>query len=182
MRERTRELVYSQDRLRALASQLNLTEQRERRRLAANLHDSLAQLLALARMKLGHAAQRVNEDVAKASSSLTETDDLLQQCLQFTRTLMAQLSPSVLHDLGLVPALHWLAEKMGQQGLKVDVQVLTEEQPHFSETQADLLFQAVRELLTNVVKTLRYPQSRCLGRQARQQYLVDYGERWRRRI
>ncbi|HEU5202417.1 MAG TPA: PAS domain S-box protein [Nitrospira sp.] len=152
VRERTRELVYSQDRLRALASQLNLTEQRERRRLAANLHDSLAQLLALARMKLGHAAQRVNEDVAKASSSLTELDDLLLQCLQYTRTLMAQLSPSVLHDLGLVPALHWLAEKLGQQGLKVDVQVLTEEQPHFSETQADLLFQAVRELLTNVVR------------------------------
>ena len=110
VRERTRELVYSQDRLRALASQLNLTEQRERRRLAANLHDSLAQLLALARMKLGHAAQRVNEDVAKASSSLMELDDLLLQCLQYTRTLMAQLSPSVLHDLGLVPALHWLAE------------------------------------------------------------------------
>ena len=159
VRERTRELVYSQDRLRALASQLNLTEQRERRRLAANLHDSLAQLLALARMKLGHAAQRVNEDVAKASSSLTETDDLLQQCLQYTRTLMAQLSPSVLHDLGLVPALHWLAEKMGQQGLKVDVQVLTEEQPHFSETQADLLFQAVRELLTNVVRHSGVPKA-----------------------
>lgn len=159
VRERTRELVYSQDRLRALASQLNLTEQRERRRLAANLHDSLAQLLALARMKLGHAAQRVNEDVAKASSSLTELDDLLQQCLQYTRTLMAQLSPSVLHDLGLVPALHWLAEKMGQQGLKVDVQVLTEEQPHFSETQADLLFQAVRELLTNVVRHSGVPKA-----------------------
>jgi PAS domain S-box-containing protein len=159
VRERTRELVSSQDRLRALASQLNLTEQRERRRLAANLHDSLAQLLALARMKLGHAAQRVNEDVAKASSSLTETDDLLQQCLQYTRTLMAQLSPSVLHDLGLVPALHWLAEKMGQQGLKVDVQVLTEEQPHFSETQADLLFQAVRELLTNVVRHSGIPKA-----------------------
>ena len=159
VRERTRELVYSQDRLRALASQLNLTEQRERRRLAANLHDSLAQLLALARMKLGHAAQRVNEDVAKASSSLTELDDLLQQCLQYTRTLMAQLSPSVLHDLGLVPALHWLAEKMGQQGLKVDVQVLSEEQPHFSETQADLLFQAVRELLTNVVRHSGVPKA-----------------------
>ena len=159
VRERTRELVYSQDRLRALASQLNLTEQRERRRLAANLHDSLAQLLALARMKLGHAAQRVNEDVAKASSSLMELDDLLLQCLQYTRTLMAQLSPSVLHDLGLVPALHWLAEKLGQQGLKVDVQILTEEQPHFSETQADLLFQAVRELLTNVVRHAGVPKA-----------------------
>ncbi|HSC56575.1 MAG TPA: response regulator, partial [Nitrospira sp.] len=89
---------------------------------------------------------------AGAESSLTEMDDLLQQCLHYTRTLMAQLSPSVLHDLGFVQALHWLAEQMVQQGLKVDVQVLTKEQPHFSENQSDLLFQAVRELLTNVVK------------------------------
>jgi PAS domain S-box-containing protein len=152
VRERTRELIASQDRLRALASQLNLTEQRERRRLAANLHDSLAQLLALARMKLGQATQRLNENPVGGGSSLTELDDLLQQCLHYTRTLMAQLSPAVLHDLGIVPALHWLAEKMVEQGLKVDVHVLTKEQPRFSENQSGLLFQAVRELLTNVVR------------------------------
>jgi PAS domain S-box-containing protein len=152
VRERTRELIASQDRLRALASQLNLTEQRERRRLAANLHDYLAQLLALARMKLGQATQRLNEDPGATGTSLADLDDLLQQCLHYTRTLMAQLSPSVLHDLGMIPALHWLAEKMVEQGLKVDVQVLTKEQPRFSENQSDLLFQAVRELLTNIVR------------------------------
>jgi CheY-like chemotaxis protein len=142
-----------------LASQLNLTEQRERRRLAANLHDYLAQLLALARMKLGQATQRLNEGPAAFGSSLTELDGLLDQCLHYTRTLMAQLSPSVLHDLGIVPALHWLAEKMVEQGLKVDVQILTEEQPHFSENQSDLLFQAVRELLTNVIRHAGVPEA-----------------------
>jgi CheY-like chemotaxis protein len=79
-------------------------------------------------------------------------DALLQQCLQYARTLMAQLSPSVLQDLGLIPAIHWLAEQMAQQGLTVDVRILTDEQPCFSEHQSDLLFQALRELLTNVVK------------------------------
>ena len=152
VRERTREVIYSQERLRALASQLNLTEQRERRRLAANLHDYLAQLLALARMKLGQSTQRLNEDPAGVRSALKELDDLLDQSLDYTRTLMAQLSPAALHDLGIVPALHWLAEKMAQQGLKVEVQILTEEQPHFNENQADLLFQAVRELLTNITR------------------------------
>jgi PAS domain S-box-containing protein len=152
VRERTREVVYSQERLRALASQLNLTEQRERRRLAANLHDYLAQLLALARMKLGQSTQRLNEDPAGVKSALKELDDLLDQSLDYTRTLMAQLSPAALHDLGIIPALHWLAEKMVQQALKVDVLVLTEERPHFSDNQSDLLFQAVRELLTNVAR------------------------------
>jgi PAS domain S-box-containing protein len=152
VRERTSELVSSQERLRALASQLNLTEQRERRRLAGDLHDYLAQLLALIRIKLGQTLQRMPNQLADGRASLTEIDDLLQQCLQYARTLMAQLSPSVLQDLGLIPALHWLAEQMAQQGLKVDVQVLTPEAPSFDEHQSDMLFQAVRELLANVAK------------------------------
>ena len=152
VRARTTELVNSQERLRALASQLNLTEQRERRRLAADLHDYLAQLLALIRIKLGQTLQRLPDQLGEGRSSLTEIDDLLLQCLQYARTLMAQLSPSVLQDLGLVPALHWLAEQMAQQGLKVDVKVLTQEMPSFDQHQSDLLFQAVRELLTNVLK------------------------------
>jgi PAS domain S-box-containing protein len=152
VRERTTELVNSQERLRALASQLNLTEQRERRRLAADLHDYLAQLLALIRIKLGQTMQRLPDPLREGRSSLTEIDDLLLQCLQYARTLMAQLSPSVLQDLGLIPALHWLTEQMAQQGLQVDVKVLTEDVPSFDEHQSDLLFQAVRELLANVAK------------------------------
>ena len=152
VRERTAELVNSQERLRALAAQLNLTEQRERRRLAADLHDYLAQLLALVRIKLGQVLQRLPNHLPEGRTWLTEIDNLLQQCLQYARTLMAQLSPSVLQDLGLVPAIHWLAEQMAQQGLTVNVQVLTDELPSFSEHQSDLLFQALRELLTNVVK------------------------------
>jgi PAS domain S-box-containing protein len=152
VRERTAELVNSQERLRALASQLNLTEQRERRRLAADLHDYLAQLLALIRIKLGQTLQRLPTHLPEGRASLMEIDGLLQQCLQYARTLMAQLSPSVLQDLGLIPAIHWLGEQMAQQGLKVDVQVLTDERPSFNDHQANLLFQAVRELLTNVVK------------------------------
>jgi len=58
----------------------------------------------------------------------------------------------VLQDLGLIPALHWLAEQMSQQGLLVNVRILTPETPSFDEYQSDMLFQAVRELLTNVVK------------------------------
>ena len=118
VRERTAELVNSQERLRALAAQLNLTEQRERRRLAADLHDYLAQLLALIRIKLGQTLQRLPTH-SPEGRSLTEIDGLLQQCLQYARTLMAQLSPSVLQDLGLIPAIHWLAEQVAPQGLKL---------------------------------------------------------------
>jgi PAS domain S-box-containing protein len=177
VRERTAELVNSQERLRALASQLNLTEQRERRRLAADLHDYLAQLLALMRIKLGQTVQRL-PDLPEARASLADIDDLLQQCLDYARTLMAQLSPSVLQDLGLIPALYWLGEQMAQQGLKVDVEVLTEEKPSFGEHQADLLFQAVRELLTNVAKHAGASTATVtIQKQDRQTWLLTVSDR-----
>ena len=59
--ERTRALQRSQSRLRALASDLSTTEQQERRRLATELHDYLAQLLVVGRMKLGQARPQVKD-------------------------------------------------------------------------------------------------------------------------
>ncbi len=150
--ERTEQLVRSQERLRGLASQLNVAEQRERRRLAANLHDYLAQLLALARIKIGQMRQNLVGTATEPGPVLSSIDDILQDCLRYTRTLIAQLSPSVLQDLGLVPAIKWLAEQMEHQGLRVEVRVLTPAVPRINDAKADLLFQAVRELLLNVLK------------------------------
>jgi PAS domain S-box-containing protein len=152
VRERTEELVRSQEQLRGLAAQLAMTEQRERRRLAVNLHDSLAQLLALACMKLGQLKRRVPTELIGPGSLIAQLDEHLQQGLQYTRTVMAQLSPSVLHDLGFVAAIKWLAQEMQQHDLKVEVSPLTEEQPAFIELHGDMLFQCVRELLINVRK------------------------------
>ena len=57
--EKTAELVQSQERLRALASELSLAEQRERKRLAAELHDHLQQLLVLGKLTIGQGKQSV---------------------------------------------------------------------------------------------------------------------------
>jgi PAS domain S-box-containing protein len=157
--ERTEQLVRSQDRLRALAAQLSRTEQRERRRLATNLHDYLAQLLALARIKIGQMKPGPGRVAAEVQPALIELDNILHDCLRYTRTLMGQLSPSVLHDVGFVPAVQWLAEQMGQQGLNVTVQVLAPNMPRIPDTMADVLFQAVRELLLNVLKHARVSEA-----------------------
>ena len=155
VRERTEELVRSQNQLRGLAAQLAMTEQRERRRLAVHLHDSLAQLLALGCMKLGQLKRQVPSELIRPGSLVAQLDEHLQQCLQSTRSVMAQLSPSALHDLGFVAAIKWLAQEMRQHDLKVDVWPLTEEQPTFVEHHGDMLFQCVREVLFNVRKHAR---------------------------
>ena len=146
---RTRELVASQARLRALAADLNLAEQRERQRLATELHDYLAQLLALSKIKLGQAKQLpMSEPLSK---SLTEIQGVVDQALAYTRSLVAQLSPPVLHQFGLPSALQWLAEQMKERNLEVVLDLQREISP-LPEDQAVLLFQSVRELLINVSK------------------------------
>lgn len=147
--ERTQELVGSESRLRALSRELNLAEQRERRKLATDLHDYLAQLLVLGRIKLGQAKR---EEMSLFSAGLIgETEVVLGEALAYTRSLVGQLSPPVLKEFGLVVALKWLAEQMRQHRLTVAVEADTDHLP-LAEDQAVLLFQSVRELLMNVVK------------------------------
>ncbi|HEX2056068.1 MAG TPA: response regulator [Nitrospiraceae bacterium] len=146
---RTADLVQSQARLRALASELVLTEQRERRRLATDMHDYLAQLLVLARLKLSQTQPRVTEP--STSELLAQAQDALKQALTYTRTLVAGLTPPVLREFGLSAALTWLGEHMQPHGLSVTV-TIEHECPPLPEDRAVLLFQSVRELLMNVAK------------------------------
>ncbi len=147
--ERTHALQRSQSRLRALASDLSSTEQQERRRLATELHDYLAQLLVVGRMKLSQARPQVKDP--KAQHLLGETDDVLTQSLNYTRSLVAELSPQVLYQFGLPAALKWLAGQMKTHGLLVTMCCELDHLP-MAEERAVILYQSVRELLFNVVK------------------------------
>ena len=148
--ERTAELMQSQDRLRGLATELNLTEQRERKRLAAELHDHLQQMLVLGRIKLGQGKQLV-ASLPACAKLIGETETLLSEALTYTRTLVAELSPTVLRDHGLPMGLKWLGEYMQKHDMAVTVTVM-DEPLRLPDDQALLLFQSVRELLINAWK------------------------------
>ncbi|HET6675764.1 MAG TPA: response regulator [Nitrospiraceae bacterium] len=147
--ERTQELVRSQQRLRELATELTLTEQRERKRLAGELHDYLAQLLVLMRMKIRQAAPRVPDD--KATSLLKEADQAITDSLNYTRSLVAELAPPALQEFGLVEGFGWLADQMKTHGLTVSIERHLQ-RIMLPDDQAVLVFQSVRELLFNVLK------------------------------
>ncbi|WP_454061877.1 PAS domain S-box protein [Candidatus Nitrospira salsa] len=149
--DRTEDLVHSQKRLRELAIELNVTEQRERQRIATELHDYLSQLLVVCRLKLGQIRQ-VTDEESQGLSFVKETEDVLDQALTYTRTLVAQLSPSVLFEFGLISALQWLAGQMIHHGLKVDVKCENAQDLELKEEQSILLYQSTRELLLNVIK------------------------------
>jgi signal transduction histidine kinase len=149
--ERTRDLVVSNHRLQALASELTLAEQRERKRLASELHDYLAQILALGRIKISQLRQKVSTQAPDVQPLVVEIDNLLEKAGEYTRSLMAKLNPPVLDELGLPSALNWLAKQMPLHGLMVEVR-LSQERVPLPDDQAVLLFQSVRELLINVAK------------------------------
>ena len=149
LQARTEELIRSQERLRALASDLTLTEQRERRKLAGDLHDYLAQLLVAGRMKLRQAVACVAKE--PGTTLLAELDQIFDESLRYTRTLIADLAPPSLQEFGLSHAFQWLSEHMRTHGLTVDVQVGSD-RINLPDDQAILVFQSVRELLLNIVK------------------------------
>lgn len=143
VRERTTQL-------RMLTAELALTEERERRLLAQDLHDGLGQILAILKIKL--TSIKESERRGKLKKSLQEIEALIDQSNKSVRTLMMQLSPPVLQALGLVPALEWLAEEMDRNyGLAVHIE---SHGPSISlgEPARTTIFRAVRELLINVSK------------------------------
>jgi PAS domain S-box-containing protein len=158
VKERTKELVQSQMLLRQLASELTIAEQRERRRIATDLHDYLAQLLVCARLKVSQSRVRLED--SEVETWLGESDDILQQALTYTRSLVAQLTPMALHEFGLAAALKWLADQMRQQyQLSVQVEAPAGLAVTLPEDQAVLIFQSIRELLINVAKHARIDQA-----------------------
>lgn len=136
--------------LQSLASELTLTEQRERRRLAQLLHDHLQQLLYAARLSVTTLRRKVsNKDLLNV---IQHIDTLLGQCIEESRSVTMELSPPVLYDAGLVPALEWLSRQMRfNYGLSVEVDGDVRAEPETEDIKV-LLFQSVRELLFNVVK------------------------------
>ena len=139
-----------QDRLRALASQLIVVEEEEKRHLATELHDSIGQLLALCRIKLGELEKMT--EASDARSLVRDVEERLEEIIWKTRSLTSELGPSVLYQLGLEPALDWLVEYMQEQyGILTKVK-FTGKSELVNEELRVFLFRTVQELLLNVSK------------------------------
>jgi two-component system CheB/CheR fusion protein len=150
--ERTEALRTSEAQLRALASELTMAEQAERRRIAQILHDDLQQQLYGTRMLLKIITEDAEGDQSEQVAYAQQAYDMLGDAIGLTRQLSVDLSPPVLQEEEFVGAMHWLAEQMEKiQGLQVTIQA-TDVFPIPNQDVRVLLFQIVRELLFNVVK------------------------------
>ncbi|MBI4955335.1 MAG: PAS domain S-box protein [Myxococcales bacterium] len=138
-----------QSKLQRMAFDAAVAEERERRRIASDLHDRIGQALAVAQIKLASARDAVT---GPARAAVGEAVALVAQSLVDTRTLTFDLCPPMLYELGLEEALSWLAEDVERRhGIHVELDDDGEDKP-LDDATAALVFRAVRELLTNVLK------------------------------
>jgi len=135
----------------ALALELSRTEARERRSIAIDLHDTVGQALAVAKIKLALLQRVVPSGII--ARDLDDVRSQLDRAIQYTRSLTVELSPPTLYDFGLEAAVEDLASQIQERHtLSVTVKKSGSGRDELSEELRILLYKTVRELLMNVVK------------------------------
>lgn len=146
-------LINYQKELQSLTSRMSLIEEHEKRRIAAELHDCIGQPLALSKIKLSQLNKMSPSNELKGI--IGELLALIETTIKETRTLTFELSPPILYELGLSHAFKWLIEQFREKhGLEIVLEDNELKKP-IDHNIRFFIFQAVRELLVNVVKHAR---------------------------
>lgn len=151
IQDKYRESLRAQQELKQLSSRLVDTEERERRAISRELHDEVGQSLSALLLDIRNLAE-TPVDKAAFEHGLQNIKTLAENCLNEVRDMALLLRPSMLDDLGLVPALEWQAREVSKRtGMVVDT---VEE--HVSDDLPDELrtcvYRIVQEALNNCSK------------------------------
>jgi len=137
---------------RQLLDKLITAQEEERRRLSRELHDEVGQSLTALIMNLGSAEAAVPPQFDSIRRHLGEIRGLLATTLEEIRRLMVDLRPTLLDDLGLIPAIRWFAEThLERARIKHSLEVVGHRRrlpPHVETA----LFRVVQEAITNIVR------------------------------
>ena len=144
-------LLRSQKELEELSARLVLAQEEERRSISRELHDEVGQSLTALAMEAGAAASLAVETPG-LRQRLQSIQRLAETSMNTVRNLALLLRPSMLDDLGLVPALRWQAREVAKRtGLKV--RVLAEDMAdNLPDEQSTCIYRVVQEALNNSVR------------------------------
>ena len=148
--ERTAELGNATVRARTLAQRLFDVQEAERRAVAQDLHDEIGQVLTALKLNL----QQVQRDGQGTGPSmeLNESIEISDQLLARVRSLALDLRPSLLDDLGLVPALRWYATRQAERAGWA-LQLRVDETPLILTGSRNIAcFRVVQEAMTNIAR------------------------------
>lgn len=135
-----------------LQENLSAWQDANRRRIAADLHDSIGSSLCTIRLKLLDAVGRLPEDAAQDSvGSLTEIVSDVSRAMEEVRRIAMDLRPAILDDLGIVATIGWLARDLQGSQKKIQVEKRIEvEEGRIPDALKTAIFRIVQEGLNNI--------------------------------
>jgi len=160
-----RRLLADRAKLKSLASELSLVEERERRRIAVELHDQISQSLVFSKMKLEALGEKMID--CGCQDELAEVSEMISNVIEQTRNLTFDLSSPILYELGFEDAVaEWLREQIEKRrGIKAEFEDDGQPKPLDDDVRV-LLFRNTRELLVNVAKHAKTDHVRVSVRRA----------------
>ena len=148
-RFRYAELVQSRTELQQLSARLVDAQETERRAISRELHDEVGQALGLLLMDAGRLSNQIGPSDQKGQEIVRSIKTVAERTVQTVRNMALLLRPSMLDDLGLLPAVEWYAREMSRRG-EIEVEVRAE---NISDALPDPLklcvYRMVQEALNN---------------------------------
>ena len=151
LQESERKLRDHEEQLKSLTLELSLAEERERRRIAAGIHDDIAQRLALAKLELQSIQNAISD--SNIISSLKSQCGTIDRIIEDVRSLTFELSNPLLYEIGLEAAIESFLTGQIKEKFGIKCKFISQgPQISLDEDIRIALYQGVRELLTNIVK------------------------------
>jgi PAS domain S-box-containing protein len=147
-------LQQSEEQLRYLSSQLLSAEEKERKRIARELHDGIGQSLTAIKFRVENMLQQINKGKAKRMAEPLETIiPLIQQSIEESRRVQMDLRPSILDDLGILATLSWFCREFqttySEISIEKRIDINEDEVPDSLKT---VIYRISQETLNNVAK------------------------------
>jgi PAS domain S-box-containing protein len=171
------EIWEYQNMLKQHSSDLVLAEEAERRNLAIILHDHLGQNLAMAKIKMTSVLNDLEEGELREKLQAIERD--ISGAVKQTRSLTYELSPPVLHELGLITALEWRLDKFSEETGIITRYEHNIDQVELRDEQAIILFRSTDEILKNIIKYAQTETIEVFVNASRNSFVVqiqDHGQ------
>lgn len=146
------ELEERNRRLQALSKRVINAQEDERKRIARNLHDETGQSLTMLIVRLENLADKFPSENVEAAERLNIARSLAAQTLKDLRKTITGLRPTILDDLGLIPAMRWYARtNLEAAGITVNLNIPDEALQLHSE-QNTALFRIAQEAINNIIR------------------------------
>jgi PAS domain S-box-containing protein len=144
-----------QEQLRLLSRQVLSTQEEERKKISRELHDVIAQTLTGINVGLAALKKGATSNTRGLERSIARTQRLVQQSVDIVHQFARKLRPTMLDDLGLIPALHTFMKRFrAETGIRVSLSAFAAvEQLHGDKR--TVLYRVAQEALTNVARHAR---------------------------